>query len=141
MEEKKVVKVVAGIIYNENGEILCTQRDKGKQEIVSYKWEFPGGKIEQGETKQMALARELQEELEIKVDIKDVFYQVEHDYPEFHLSMTVFNCNLISHNIHINVHKAIKWLKPSGLLELDWTDADLPVAQKIYEQNCVKLSS
>ena len=135
MEEKKIVRAVAGIIENENGEIMCTLRDLGKYEYTSLKWEFPGGKIEAGETLEQALERELREELEIKVEIKDLFYQVEHDYPDFHLSMAVFECKLISHNIHMNVHKGIKWLKPSEMLELEWAAADLPVAQKIFDLN------
>ena len=131
MEEKKIIRTVAGVIENENGEIMCTLRDKGKYEYVSFKWEFPGGKIEAGETLEQTLERELREELEIKVDIEEFFYQVEHDYPDFHLSMAVFKCKLISHNIHMNVHKDIKWLKPQELMQLEWAAADLPVAEKI----------
>ena len=133
MEEKKLIRTVAGVIENENGEIMCTLRDQGKYEYVSFKWEFPGGKIEEGETLEQTLERELREELEIKVDIEEFFYQVEHDYPDFHLSMAVFKCKLLSHNIHMNVHKDIKWLKPADMLELEWAAADLPVAQKVYD--------
>ena len=133
MEEKKVIRTVAGVIENENGEIMCTLRDKGKYEYVSYKWEFPGGKIEPGETLEQTLERELREELEIKVKIEDFFYQVEHDYPDFHLSMAVFKCKLISHNIHMNVHKDIKWLKPKDMMQLEWAGADVPVAQKVHD--------
>ena len=133
MENKKIVTTVAGIIENENGEVLCTLRDKGKYEYVSFKWEFPGGKIEAGETKEQALERELMEELNIKVEIEDFFYQVEHEYPDFHLSMAVFRCKLISHEMHMNVHKDLKWLKPSEMMELDWAAADLPVAQKFVD--------
>jgi 8-oxo-dGTP diphosphatase len=124
----KVIKTVAGVIRNENGEILCTLRDKGKYEYVSFKWEFPGGKIEEGETNEEALVRELREELEIVVDIEKFFYQVEHDYPDFHLSMALYDCKLISKEMKMNVHKGIKWLSPKDMMTLDWAPADIPVA-------------
>ena len=84
--DKKLITTVAGVITNEKGEILCTLRDQGKYDYVSYKWEFPGGKVELGETQHQTLERELREELSIIVNIKDFFYQVEYDYPDFHLS-------------------------------------------------------
>ena len=129
----KQIKTVAGVIKNENGEILCTLRDQGKYDYVSFKWEFPGGKIEEGETLEQTLTRELHEELEMDVEIKDFFYQVEHDYPDFHLSMAVFECNLISKEMKMNVHKGIKWLKPEDMMSLDWAAADIPVAEKVFE--------
>jgi 8-oxo-dGTP diphosphatase len=129
----KQIKTVAGVIKNENGEILCTLRDQGKYDYVSFKWEFPGGKIEEGETLEQTLTRELHEELEIDVEIKDFFYQVEHDYPDFHLSMAVFECNLISKEMKMNVHKGIKWLKPEEMMTLDWAAADIPVAEKVFK--------
>ena len=132
----KQVTTIAGIIKNEKGEILCTLRDKGKYDYVSLKWEFPGGKVEEGETAHQTLARELQEELEIDVKINDFFYQVEHDYPDFHLSMTVFECDLISKELKTNVHKGIKWLAPKDIMRLDWAAADLPVAEAIYDKYC-----
>ncbi len=128
----KLITTVAGVIRNEKGEVLCTLRDKGKYEYVSLKWEFPGGKVEEGETQQQTLARELQEELEIEVEIGDFFYQVEHDYPDFHLSMAVYECKLISSELKMNVHKGIKWLQPKDMMELDWAAADIPVAKKVY---------
>lgn len=131
----KQITTVAGVIKNQKGEILCTLRDQGKYDYVSFKWEFPGGKIEEGETKEQALTRELREELEIEVKIENFFYQVEHDYPDFHLSMTVFECELISKEMKMNVHKGLKWLAPQDMLQLDWAKADLPVAEKIYKNN------
>jgi 8-oxo-dGTP diphosphatase len=130
----KQIKTVAGVILNEEGKVLCTLRDQGKYDYVSFKWEFPGGKTEEGETAIQTLTRELMEELEIKVDVKDFFYQVEHDYPDFHLSMTVFLCKLQSKEMKMNVHKGIKWLETKDILNLDWAQADVPVAQAIYNR-------
>ena len=129
----KQITTVAGVIRNEKGEVLCTLRDQGKYEYVSLKWEFPGGKVEEGETQQQTLTRELQEELEIEVKIGNFFYQVEHDYPDFHLSMAVYECELVSSELKMNVHKGIKWLAPSEMMTLDWAAADIPVAEKVYK--------
>lgn len=131
----KLIKTVAGVIRNENGEVLCTLRDVGKYEYVSLKWEFPGGKIEEGETLEETLIRELHEELEIDVEIGKFFYQVEHDYPDFHLSMAVFDCKLVSKEMKMNVHKGIKWLKPCDMMTLDWAAADIPVAELVAKES------
>lgn len=125
----KQITTVAGVIKNSKGQILCTLRDQGKYDYVSFKWEFPGGKIEEGETREDALIRELHEELEIDVKIEKFLYQVEHDYPDFHLSMAVFECQLLSKNMKVNVHKGIKWLAPKDMMTLDWAEADIPVAK------------
>ena len=74
------------------------------------------------------------EELEIEVKIENFLYQVEHDYPDFHLSMAVFDCELISKEMKMNVHKGIKWLKPSELMTLDWAAADIPVAEIVTKR-------
>lgn len=130
----KHITTVAGVIENEKGEILCTKRDMGKYDYISLKWEFPGGKIEEGETEKQTLERELREELDIKVEIGDFFYQVEHDYPDFHLSMALYECKFSEQHIALNVHKDIKWVNPQDMLSLDWAEADLPVAITIYKK-------
>lgn len=130
----KQITTVAGIIENENGEILCTKRDVGKYEYVSLKWEFPGGKIEEGETEKQTLQRELSEELDIKVEIGDFFYQEEHDYPDFHLSMAIYECKFPEQKISMNVHKEIEWVKPEDIMKFDWAEADRPVAMTIYKK-------
>ncbi|MBP3345113.1 MAG: (deoxy)nucleoside triphosphate pyrophosphohydrolase [Clostridia bacterium] len=127
----KQIRTVAGVIRNEKGEVLSTLRDQGKYDYVSYKWEFPGGKIEEGETLEETLTRELHEELEIDVEIGKFLYQVEHDYPDFHLSMAVFDCRLISKEMKMNVHKGIKWMRKEDMMKLDWAAADIPVAELV----------
>lgn len=129
----KQIKTVAGVILNNENKILCTLRDQGKYEYVSFKWEFPGGKVEEGETEIQTLKRELMEELEIEVDVKNFFYQVEHDYPDFHLSMALYLCKLQTSDMKMNVHKGLKWLDAKDIMSLDWAQADLPVANKIYQ--------
>ena len=130
----KQITTVAGVIKNEKGEVLCTLRDQGKYDYVSFKWEFPGGKLEAGETNIEALKRELWEELDIEVEIGDFLYQVEHDYPDFHLSMAVYECKLISKEMKMNVHKGLKWLAPKDMMTLDWAEADIPVAKLVHEK-------
>ena len=131
----KQIKTIAGVILNQNNEVLCTKRDKSKYDYISYKWEFPGGKVEEGETDKETLARELMEELEIEVEIGDFFYQVEHDYPDFHLSMAIYECTLISKEMKMNVHKGLKWLAPKDLMTLDWAAADIPAAKAYHEKS------
>ena len=131
----KQINTVGGLIINKEGKILCTERSKSKYDYVSYKWEFPGGKIEEGETNAETLTRELMEELEIEVDIIKLFYQVEYDYPDFHLSMPVYFCMLKSKDIKLLVHKSIKWLSPKEMMSLDWAAADIPVAQAVFDKS------
>lgn len=133
MSDKKVIKTVAGVIVNDKGEVLCSLRDQGKYDYVSFKWEFPGGKMEQGENEHQTLVRELREELEIEVEVGEHFYTVEHDYPDFHLTMSVYKCHLLSKEMKMNVHKALKWLHPKDMADLDWAAADIPVAKKVVE--------
>lgn len=126
----KTIEVVAGIIEN-NGKILCMQRDQGKHDYISFKWEFPGGKIEIGETKEQALVRELQEEMELDVEVVEHFLDIEHQYPDFIIKMYCFRCNTEDLNFKLNVHKDFKWLPKEELLTLDWAEADKPIVNKL----------
>ena len=129
---KKHIEVVAGIIEYD-GKILCMQRAVGKFEYVSLKWEFPGGKIEQGETKEEALKRELSEEMELSVDVVDHLIDVYYDYPDFDMNMYCFNCKAHSDKFVLNVHNDFKWLPKEELRSLDWAPADVPIVHKILE--------
>ena len=129
---KKQIWVVAGIIKN-NNEYLCMERSQGKYEYVSYKFEFPGGKIEEGETKEQALIRELQEEMEFEVEIEKPFMETTHEYPDFIITMYVFLCSAKNRNFVMNVHKSFKWLPLEQLETLDWAAADIPVVKKLMK--------
>lgn len=128
----KEIYVVAAIIEKDD-KILCMQRDIGKYEYVSLKWEFPGGKIEEGETKEYALKRELQEKMEIDIDIINHFCDVRHVYPDFILNMYCYLCTTSDLKFKLNVHKNFKWLPKEQLQLLDWASADLPIVKKLME--------
>lgn len=123
----KNMKVVAAIIIDDN-KVFATQRGYGE---FKDGWEFPGGKIEEGETPEEALVREIQEELETKISVKDKIDTVEYDYPNFHLSMDCFVCNIIEGNLTLKEHEAAKWLAKDELYSVEWLPADIGLIEKI----------
>ena len=125
----KTVKVVAAIIIHEN-KIFATQRGYGE---FKDGWEFPGGKIEPGETPQEALVREIKEELDIEIEVKDFLETVEYDYPDFHLSMACFFCSIRSGEMVLKEHEAAKWLTVETLDSVDWLPADKGLVEGIRE--------
>ena len=128
----KTVKVVAAIIkaVNENGEtiIFATQRGYGD---FKGGWEFPGGKIESGETPQEALKREIIEELDTEVSVGELMDTVEYDYPQFHLSMDCFWCQIVRGNLVLKEHEAARWLTKDELNNVEWVPADITLIEKI----------
>ena len=128
----KTVRVVAAVIKatNENGEpiIFATQRGYGD---FKGGWEFPGGKIEPGETPQEALKREIMEELDTEISVGELIDTVEYDYPTFHLSMDCFCCEIISGNLVLKEHEAAKWLDKDSIYSVDWLPADTSLIEKI----------
>ena len=126
----KKIEVVAGIIFFQN-QILCVQRPKNKLYYISEKFEFPGGKIEKGETEKEALQRELFEELSISIKIKSFYTTVVHEYPDFELTMHSFICEVDTKELTLNEHISLKWLTVSELRDLDWAAADVPIVDKL----------
>lgn len=127
----KVVEVVAAIIKGngENeGKILATQRGYGE---FKGGWEFPGGKIEEGETPKEALMREIKEELDVKIEVEELLDTIEYDYPAFHLSMKCYWCKIESGEFVLKEHKAAKWLSKETLYSVDWLPADVSLIDKI----------
>ena len=128
----KTVRVVAAVIRakDENGEpiIFATQRGYGD---FKGGWEFPGGKIEDGETPQEALKREIMEELDTEVLVGELIDTVEYDYPTFHLSMDCFWCDIIKGDLVLKEHEAARWLSKDSINSVEWLPADVKVVEKI----------
>lgn len=130
----KTIRVVAAVIKAENNEgqpmIFATQRGYG-----DYKdgWEFPGGKIEEGETPQQALVREIQEELDTLIQVGDLIDTIEYDYPTFHLSMDCFWSQILEGDLVLKEHEAARWLTKETIDEVDWLPADITLIDKVRE--------
>lgn len=122
----KTIKVVAAIIKSKNEQglpiILATRRGYGDFKGM---WEFPGGKLELGETSEDALKREIKEELETEILVEDLVYTIEYDYPKFHLSMDCFWADLLTSELILKEHEEAKWLTKDELESLEWLPADL----------------
>ena len=117
----KTIEVVAAIIFDEQGRIFATQRGYGEWKDW---WEFPGGKMETGETPQQALRREIHEELDAEIEIGPLLRTIDYDYPDFHLTMHCFRCTLATDRLTLLEHEAAKWLAPSELHSVRWLPAD-----------------
>lgn len=126
----KTIKVVAAIIRDQD-RIFATQRGYGE---FKDGWEFPGGKIEEGETSENALTREIREELDTEISVGEKITCVEYDYPKFHLSMDCFWAEIVSGDLVLKEHEAAKWLSREELDSVDWLPADLELIEKIKEK-------
>ena len=128
----KTIRVVAAVIkaMNDNGEKIIFATERGYGEFKGG-WEFPGGKIEPGETPQQALCREIMEELDTKIQVGDLIDTIEYDYPAFHLSMDCFGCEVLSGNLVLKEHEAARWLTSDELDSVEWLPADVTLIDKI----------
>ena len=127
----KQIEVVAAIIRKSN-KIFATQRGYGEWKDW---WEFPGGKMEVGETPEEALVREIREELSAEISVDEFLCTVEYDYPAFHLKMHCYLCSLVTESLHLNEHEAARWLTKDELNNVRWLPADLNVIQEL---KCMK---
>ena len=123
----KTVRVAAAIIIRDD-KVFATQRGYG---AFKDGWEFPGGKIEDGETPQEALIREIKEELDTEIEVADFLETVEYDYPDFHLSMDCFFCTIRSGELVLKEHEAARWLTAETLDSVEWLPADLGLVADI----------
>lgn len=123
----KTIRVVAAVIRREN-KIFATARGYGE---FKGQWEFPGGKIEPGETPQQALVREIKEELEATISVGDLIDTIEYDYPSFHLSMDCFWCEVIEGELKLLEAESAKWLTKDTLYDVRWLPADITLIGKI----------
>ena len=125
--DRKTIRVVAALI-REDDKVFATQRGYG---VYKDWWEFPGGKIEPGESPEVALAREIREELAAEIYVDKYLMTVEYDYPEFHLSMDCFWCRIKEGSLTLLEHEAAKWLPLDDLRQVNWLPADLLVVEEI----------
>jgi 8-oxo-dGTP diphosphatase len=128
----KTVEVVAAIVKHDN-QILCTQRGESKLDYISRKWEFPGGKVEENESLESALIREIREELHLEIIVNEHVITVEHEYPDFKIIMHSYFCEAVSRELTLIVHLEAKWLNLDELPSLDWAAADIPIVEKLLQ--------
>ena len=124
------IEVAAAIIRKED-KVFATQRGYGEWKDW---WEFPGGKIEQGETPEEALKREISEELSAEINVDELFSTVDYDYPKFHLTMHCYLCTLQTNAMHLNEHESARWLAKDELDSVKWLPADKSIIDKLKTQ-------
>lgn len=123
----KRIEVVAALI-RDGDKIFATQRGYGEYKDF---WEFPGGKIEPGETPEAALKREIKEELATEIDVNEYVGTVDYDYPDFHITLLLYLCSMVSGNLELLEHESAKWLLASELDTVSWLPADLEIIPKL----------
>lgn len=131
---KKVIQVV-GAVIEENGLILCAKR--GNTKTLANLWEFPGGKIEKGETPQEALSREITEEMGCQVVIGELVETTKHEYDFGIVDLTTFKCTLLKGRPTLTEHAEIRWLEPRELLSVEWAPADIPAVKKLMRVDAI----
>lgn len=124
---QKIINVTCAIIVSQNKKILVTQRSASMS--LPLKWEFPGGKIEKEESPEQTIIREIKEELNIEISMSNKLPSVTHHYENFSIILIPFICKIEHAEIKLSEHQAFRWLSANNLLDLDWAEADVPVAQ------------
>lgn len=125
----KTIEVVAAVIVA-GGKVFATQRGYGDFKDM---WEFPGGKMEPGETPQEALKREIQEELATEIEVGDFIYTIEWDYPKFHLTMHCYFCQVVKGDLVLLEHEAAKWVGKEEIDQVDWLPADRVIIEQVKQ--------
>lgn len=124
----KQIEVCAALLINKNHQILSTQRQGGDYDGL---WEFPGGKMEPGETQSETLIREIKEELDVAIEVNDYLMTIEYQYPEFYLTMHCHFCTIIEGDINLLEHSDAKWLGQNELDSVTWLDADIEIINRL----------
>ncbi|MDC7245209.1 MAG: (deoxy)nucleoside triphosphate pyrophosphohydrolase [Sphaerochaetaceae bacterium] len=125
----KQIHVAAAVIEKDNKIFAAQRKDAGE---LALKWEFPGGKLEEGESGAQAIVREIREELSVDIVVKGHFLRVSHQYESFHITMDAYLCKLTRGDIRLNEHVDSFWCPVEQLMDLDWAAADIPIAQKLH---------
>lgn len=129
-----MVNVSCAIILDGSGRVLVTRRSANMP--LPFKWEFPGGKVEPGETPESCLVREIHEELDVEIEVLEQREPNIHNYGTKSIRLIPFTCRIISGEIHLKEHEAYRWLEPGGLSDLDWAEADVPIVKDFLK--CLK---
>jgi 8-oxo-dGTP diphosphatase len=129
---KKLIKVVAAIIENESNEILCALR--APDMVIPNMWEFPGGKVEQGEDLYTALKREIKEELDCEIETVELFNTHTHEYDTFIINLITIKCSITKGIPKSNEHSKLLWLKRENLISLKWAPADIPAVEQLIDE-------
>ena len=128
-----IIPVTAGVIRNEAGDVLVTQRPEGDR--LALKWEFPGGKIREGESPEECLVREIREELDIEIEVEGLFHAVNHHYPEEDILLLAYLCRFVNGRIQLNAHMDYRWVEPKCLEEMNLADADVPIVERLIDRS------
>lgn len=129
----KHYEVVAALIFHEQ-RVLCVQRGDSPYAYTAFKYEFPGGKVEAGETPETALQREIQEELAMAIKVGGHYLTVQHHYPDFSITMHSYLCQTPSDQLTLREHVDAQWLRCDALAGLDWAAADVPIVEKLMQE-------